>query len=100
MKEIEFQINNLLELKNELGELLEEKSYEEFKQKQNELAKSIHHFFEKNTKESINLVIPKLKKLEEDIDKLQSTATKELQDLKRKSLLQKRNKNKLNAYKK
>lgn len=99
MKEIELQINDLLELKNELDELLEKKSYEEFEQKQNELAKSIHHFFEKNSKKSMNEFILKLKELEENIDKLQSTATKELQDLKRRSLLQKRNKNKLNAYK-
>ena len=43
--------------------------------------------------------IPKLKELEENINHLQDTATKELQDLKTKSLIQKRNKNKLNAYK-
>lgn len=99
MKEIEFQIDDLLELKNELKALLESKSYEEFEQKQNELAKSIRNFFEKNTKESMIKFIPKLKELEENINHLQDMATKELQDLKSRSLIQKRNKKKLNAYK-
>ena len=99
MTEIEFQINDLLELQNELRKLLKDKSYEEFEQKQNELAKSIRNFFEKNTKESMAKFIPKLKEIEGDINHLQDMATKELQDLKHKSLMQKRNKNKLNAYK-
>jgi len=99
MTEVAFQINDLLKLKHELKELLEDKSYEAFEQKEKELAKSIRYFFEENTKESMTEFIPELKELEESINHLQDMASRARQDLKNKSLIQKRNKSKLNAYK-
>ena len=98
-KRIDVQIDNLFRLEKVLTKLLEEKKYEDFNQKQRSLLKELKSFFENNPVDSIAVYSLQLKTLESNINKLEKTAKEKLQLLRNQSLLQKRNKNKLNAYK-
>jgi tetrahydrodipicolinate N-succinyltransferase len=96
---IERQLAELFKLEQQLHVLLEKEQYEQFQQQQAVLSSQIKVLVNTNPTESLNRVLKKLQELEKNIAILQSRADACFEQLKNKSLLQKRNKNRLKAYK-
>jgi predicted RND superfamily exporter protein len=96
---IEQQLDELFELQQQLHRLLNKEQYQEFQEQQEVLAKEIRVLIENNSAECLNRVVEKLRQLEEELALLKCRAEVSFKLLKDKSLLQRRNKNRLKAYK-
>jgi len=98
-RQITLQLEALIKLEQQLTALLENEQYEQFQQQQDIFTAQIRDVLDSNSPETLATVINELKQLDASITLLQNKSEKYCQQLKQKSLLQKRNKNKLNAYK-
>ena len=96
---IDLHLNELFELEQQLCLLLEEQQYEEFQALQDTLSKKIKALLDNNSAETLNNAIDKLKQLEKKLATLKSKAESCFGELKEKSLQQRRNKNRIKAYK-
>ena len=97
--QIERQLEELFEFEQHLHLLLENEQYEELQQQQAIFAATIKTLLDSNSAETLNAVVSKLKQLETNIATLKNRSENSFKQLKEKSLLQKRNKNRVNAYK-
>lgn len=98
-RQIVLQLEELFEFEKQLTALLENEQYEQFQQQQAIFSAQIRTVLDSNSPETLASVINELKQLDACLTALQNKSEKCCQQLKQKSLLQKRNKNKLNAYK-
>lgn len=96
---IESQLIKLFKFEKQLHLLLENEQYEQFQQQQDLFSEQISTLLDSNSAATLNRVIDKLKQLEANIAILQSKSENCFKQLKEKSLLQRRNKNKISAYK-
>jgi hypothetical protein len=96
---IEQQLDELFELQQHLHRLLDKELYPEFQEQQEILAKEIKLFIEDNSADTLNTVIEKLRQFEEELALLKNRAAFCFKQLKDKSLLHRRNKNRIKAYK-
>lgn len=96
---IELQLDALFAFELQLQVLLDEEKYELFQQQQDIFSAQISSLLSNNSSEELSTVVEKLKVLETKISALQLKASRCYQQLKEKSLLQKRNKDKIKAYK-
>ena len=96
---IEQQLDALLTLQKQLNILLKEEQYEDFLQQQIILSQQIKEFMDSHSPDSLTQVLNKLRRLEEKTTALTIQAESHFKQLKDKSLLQQRNKNRLKAYK-
>lgn len=99
MSDIQHKLTALLKFEQQLHQLLEDEQYEQFQQQQDLFSDQIKVLLDNNSPETLNTVIDQLKELESKIAILQSKSENSFKQLKEQSLLQKRNKNKINAYK-
>ncbi|WP_415227113.1 hypothetical protein [Psychromonas sp.] len=101
MKEttIELQLDELLKLEQQLTTFLDEEEYDLFQQQQTVFSDQIKNLLTNNSPETLSTVIEQLKTLETNIATLQNKSAQHFKQLKEKSLLQKRNKSKIKAYK-
>ncbi|WP_094752390.1 hypothetical protein [Psychromonas sp. CD1] len=99
MINIQTQLNALFKLEKKLNQLLDDEEYELFQQQQIFLSDQMNALLYNNPEPILVGVIDDLKCLESTIALLQSKAKIIHQQLKEKSLSQKRNKNKIQAYK-
>ena len=93
------QLELLFEFEKKLNLLLDEEQYELFQQQQDLFTDQIKNLLDNNSENSLSAVIKELKLLESKIEALQTRSASYFEQLKEKSLLQKRNKNKIKAYK-
>lgn len=93
------QLELLFEFEKKLNLLLDEKQYELFQQQQDLFTNQIKNLLDNSSQSSLSAVIKELKLLESKIGALQARSAIYFEQLKEKSLLQKRNKNKIKAYK-
>lgn len=98
-RQIILQLDELFKLEKQLTALLENEEYEQFQQQQDIFTAQIRDVLDSNSPETLTTVINELKQLDTSITVLQNKSEECCRQLKEKSLLQKRNKNKLNAYK-
>lgn len=98
-RQIILQLDELFKLEKQLTALLENEQYEQFQQQQDIFTAQIRELLDSNSPETLASVINELKQLDTSISILQNKSELCCQLLKQKSLLQKRNKNKINAYK-
>jgi len=98
-RQIVLQLEELFKSEQQLTALLENEQYEQFQQQQDIFTAQIRKLLDSNSPETLATVINELKQLDTSITVLQNKSEKCCQQLKQKSLLQKRNKNKINAYK-
>ena len=96
---IEQQLDALLTLQKKLSILLKEEQYEDFQRQQIKLSQQIKAFMDSHSQDSLTQVLNKLQRLEEKTITLTIQAKSHFKQLKDKSLLQQRNKNRLKAYK-
>lgn len=99
MTSIQAQLERLFELEKQLNVLLDEEQYEVFLQQQDIFSDQIKYFLDNNSEDDMGNVIKQLKHLEGAVELLQTRSDSYYQQLKEKSLLMKRNKKKINAYK-
>ena len=99
MTNIKAQLELLFEFEKKLNLLLDEEQYELFQQQQDLFTDQIKNLLDNNSESDLSAVITELKLLESKIEALQTRSTSYFEQLKEKSLLQKRNKNKIKAYK-
>jgi rRNA-processing protein FCF1 len=96
---IRTKLQQLFALEKELFLLLENEEYESFQQRQNDFSEQIKQLLDNHPAEILSVVIEELKALESAVENLQSHSKKHFLKLKQQSLLNKRNKKKINAYK-
>ncbi|MCG6202441.1 hypothetical protein [Psychromonas antarctica] len=96
---IEQQLDELFKLEQQLTTFLDEEKYELFQQQQDIFSDKIKTLLDRNSAETLNTVIEQLKILETNIATLQNKSKQYFKQLKEQSLLQKRNKSKIKAYK-
>ena len=96
---IQAQLTKLLEHESQLNTFLDNQEYDLFQEQQNLFSKKIKSILDNSSIESLNTVLEPLKALEIRVIALQRKSELHFNQLKEKSLLQKRNKNKLKAYK-
>jgi len=99
MTNIQAKLERIFEFEKKLNALLDEEEYEQFLQQQELLGDLIKDFLKKHSETELNEVIDQLKRLQQIIHSLQERSSSCSQQLKEKSLLLQRNKNKINAYK-
>ena len=99
MTNIKAQLELLFEFEKKLNLLLDEEQYELFQQQQDLFTDQIKNLLDNNSESDLSAVITELKLLESKIEALQTRSASYFEQLKEKSLLQKRNKNKIKAYK-
>lgn len=99
MTNIKAQLELLFESEKKLNLLLDNEEYESFQQQQDLFSAQIRATLDNHSQESLSSVIEELKLLESKVGVLQNRSATHFEQLKEKSLLQKRNKNKINAYK-
>ena len=95
---IEQQLNELFELEQQLCLLLKEQQYEVFQQSQKIFEKKIRVLLDNNSAEALNDTIDRLKLLKTKLATLKSKAESCFGELKEKTLQQRRNKNRIKAY--
>jgi hypothetical protein len=93
------QLEQLFELEKQLHILLDEEQYEEFLQQQDIFSAQIKYLLDHSPEEEMLIIISQLKRLENAVELLQQRSNVYFQQLKEKSLLQRRNKSKIKAYK-
>lgn len=96
---IRTELQQLFALEKELFLLLEKQQYESFQQRQNDFSEQIKQLLENHPEEILSAAIEELKALESAVENLHSHSEKHFLKLKQQSLLNKRNKKKINAYK-
>ncbi|WP_028862516.1 hypothetical protein [Psychromonas aquimarina] len=96
---VELQLDALFDFEQQLQALLDDEQYELFQQQQDLFSDQIKALLDTNSSEDLSRVVTQLKLLEEKIAELQIKSDTCYQQLKEKSLLQKRNKSKIKAYK-
>ncbi len=96
---IEQQLDELFKLEQQLTTFLDQQEYDLFQQQQDIFSNQIKTLLDSNSAETLSTVIEQLKTLETNIATLQNKSEQHFKQLKEMSLLQKRNKNKLKAYK-
>lgn len=99
MNNINAQLERLFEFEKQLNQLLDEEQYEQFQQQQDLFTDQVKYLLDNSSEEILATVITQLKQLEYAIKQLQSRSSVYFQELKEKSLLQRRNKSKIKAYK-
>ncbi|AGH81997.1 hypothetical protein PCNPT3_10295 [Psychromonas sp. CNPT3] len=99
MLNIQTQLLALFKLQTKLHQILDDENYELFQQQQVFFSDQVNALLYNNPEPILVGVIDDLKRLEDAIATLQSRSKKVHQQLKDKSLLQKRNKSKIQAYK-
>ncbi|WP_022942378.1 hypothetical protein [Psychromonas hadalis] len=99
MNSINAQLERLFEFEKQLNQLLKDEEYEQFQQQQDLFTDQVKYLLDTNSEEMLATVITQLKQLEDAIKQLQSRSGIYFQELKEKSLLQRRNKKKIKAYK-
>lgn len=97
--EIDRQLDALLQQQVKLSALLDDAQYEKFQQQQTIFSNQIENLLTNHSAETLSTVIDQLKLVEERIKVLQKKSEQHFKQLKEQSLLQKRNKNKIKAYK-
>ena len=97
---IDLQLDALQEQQVKLSTLLDDAQYEEFQLQQTIFSDQIKDLLTSNSAETLSTVIDQLKMVEEQVKILQKKSEQHFKQLKEQSLLQKRNKNKIKAYKK
>lgn len=95
---IEQLLDELLMQQQQLEVLLKEEQYEAFQQQQITLSLQIKRLMNNHSQESLITVFTKLQVLEKKTIQLKALAEVHFKQLKDKSLLQRRNKNRLKAY--
>ena len=98
MTNIQAQLEQLFEFIKHLNTLLDNEEYEQFQEQQNALTEKIKALLDNNSEAGLTTVVSQLKQLESNIDQLQERSAVYFQQLKEKSLLQRRNKSKIKAY--
>jgi len=93
------QLDTLLKQQLKLSALLDDAKYEEFQHQQDIFSDKIKALLDSHSSETLSTVIDQLKILEKQIATLQKKSEQHFKELKEQSLLQKRNKNKIKAYK-
>ncbi|WP_019613203.1 hypothetical protein [Psychromonas ossibalaenae] len=96
---VELQLDALFDFEQQLQALLDGEQYELFQQQQDLFSDQIKALLDTNSSEDLAVVVEQLKILEAKIAALQIKSDTCYQQLKEKSLLQKRNKSKIKAYK-
>jgi predicted lactoylglutathione lyase len=96
---IEQQLDVLLTEQQKLELLLTHEQYEVFQQQEITLSLQIKKFMNSHSTDSLIKVLTKLQTLEKKTIQLKTLAEVHYKQLKDKSLLQQRNKNRLKAYK-
>lgn len=96
---IELQLDALLTQQQQLEILLKQEQYEVFQQQEITLSLQIKTFMNSYSPNSLTKVLAKLQALEKKTIQLKTLADIHYKQLKDKSLLQQRNKNRLKAYK-
>ncbi|MCP4323280.1 MAG: hypothetical protein GY951_06270 [Psychromonas sp.] len=99
MMDISTQLTNLFTLEKELSSLLDNEDYEAFQRQQDTFTDQIKALLDNTPQEVLITVIEQLKTLEHNVGELRNRSDIHFQKLKEKSLLQQRNKSKINAYK-
>ncbi|MCK5819511.1 MAG: hypothetical protein KAH18_09740 [Psychromonas sp.] len=97
--DINTELRQLFTMESELKRLLKNKEVEKFHQRQQFFTDQVSIFLKQNSPDVLTPVMKDLKLLEKRVGHLCSEADIYMQELKAMSLLQQRNKNKLNAYK-
>jgi len=93
------QFEQLFELEKQLNILLDEEQYEEFLEQQEQFSSKIKYLLDNSSEEEMGTVIQQLKRLKNSVQLLQERSDIFFKELKEKSLLMRRNKKKINAYK-
>ena len=96
---MEKKLTTLFQLSDLLDNCLNNKNFELFQTLEQEFSAEMKHFLDKKDQQTLLQYLPQLKMLEKRIRAIQEKAAVNRQSLKDQSLLQKRNKNKLKAYK-
>ncbi|PKG39896.1 hypothetical protein [Psychromonas sp. Urea-02u-13] len=99
MNTTQAQLERLFELEKELNILLDEERYEEFLPQQDQFSAQIKYLLDNSPEEEMLRVISQLQRLENAVELLQQRSNVYFLQLKEKSLLQRRNKSKIKAYK-
>ena len=99
MTKLQAIIERLFEFEKELNLLLDEEKYEQLQQQQALFGDLLKDFLNKHSESELTSVIEQLKKLKSMVKLLQERAETNSKKLKEKSILLKRNKNKIKAYK-
>jgi len=96
---LELQLNTILAFELKLQTLLDEEKYQLFQQQQDIFSTQVISLLTHNSSEELLTIVSKLKVLETRISALQLKSSLCHQKLKEEFLLQKRNKDKIKAYK-
>lgn len=99
MTKLQAIIERLFEFTKELNILLDEEKYEQFQQQQALFGDLLKDFINKHSESELSSVVEQLKKLKSMVKLIQDRADANSKELKKKSILLKRNKNKIKAYK-
>lgn len=96
---IQTQLEKLLEHELQLNIILDNQDYKSYQEQESLFSEQVKLFIINNSTESLNNITEQIKDFELKIKALQKKSEAHLNQLKEKSLLQRRNKNKLKAYK-
>jgi len=99
MTSIQAQLERLSEFEKKLNQLLDDEQYELFQQQQALFGDLIKDFLNRHSEDELNSVLAQLKSLRSRVKLLQERTIVSSKQLKEKSLLLQRNKNKIKAYK-
>jgi len=99
MTNIQAQLEKLFEFEKQLHILLDNEEYQQFQEQQDLFTAQLKFLLDNNSEDVLVTVITQLKQLENVIEQLKSRADIYFEQLKEKSLLQRRNKSKIKAYK-
>jgi len=99
MTRIHAKLEQLFEFDKKLNQLLDEEQYELFQQQQDLFSDLLKDFLNRHSEDELNSVLAQLKSLRSSVKLLQERTIVSSKQLKEKSLLLQRNKNKIKAYK-
>ncbi len=99
MQHIQQQIEHLFQLAQALDHSLSAQDFDQFKTLEMKYSQQLKKLLDKQNKSALLAVIEDLKKLEQVTGIVQGRAKQSFLQLKEQSLLQKRNKSKIKAYK-
>ena len=98
MIDIQMRLHKLFEFEKKLHLLLDEQQYGLFNQHQALFGDLLRDFLKKHATSELNSVVEELTMLKSRMAAIQARAVTETQQLKEKTLLLQRNKNKIKAY--
>ncbi|MCW8995966.1 MAG: hypothetical protein OQK77_09150 [Psychromonas sp.] len=96
---IQLQLEQLFKFEQQLHRLLEDEQYEQFQQQQVVFSAQIKTLLDSSPADRLNTAIDELNLLKKNIARLKNRSENAFKQLRQKSLLHRRNKNRINAYK-